>query len=98
MEAYLEKGRGDPRGAARAARAGACARGISSRWCSSRRRPGGIAELMDIIVQLLPNPLEGTRRVYVKTAADGKTSELGAEPDPKQHASPTSSRSRSTPT
>src|SRR5205814_377096 len=45
-----------------------------------------IAELMNIIVQLLPNPLEGNPPVYVKTAADGKTSELGAEPDPKQHA------------
>src|SRR5437867_9934376 len=53
---------------------------------ASAKTGAGIAELMNIIVQLLPNPLEGNPPVYVKTAADGKASELGAEPDPKQHA------------
>src|SRR5207249_10219580 len=53
---------------------------------ASSKSEAGIAELMNIIVQLLPNPLEGNPPVYVKTASDGKASELGAEPDPQEHA------------
>jgi elongation factor G len=53
---------------------------------ASAKTGAGIGELMDIIVQLLPNPLEGNPPVYIKTAADGKAGELRAEPDPKLHA------------
>jgi elongation factor G len=86
MEAYLEKGEVTPEELhaplERALREGHLIPVVFA----SAKTGAGIAELMDIIVQLLPSPLEGNPPVYVKTAADGKTSELGAEPDPKQHA------------
>jgi elongation factor G len=86
MEAYLEKGAVTPAELhaplERALREGHLIPVVFA----SAKTGAGIAELMDIIVQLLPNPLEGNPPVYVKTAADGKTSELAAEPDPKQHA------------
>jgi len=86
MEAYLEKGEVTPEELhaplERALREGHLIPVVFA----SAKTGAGIAELMNIIVQLLPNPLEGNPPVYVKTAADGKTSELGAEPDPKQHA------------
>src|SRR5436853_594963 len=86
MEAYLEKGEVTPEELhaplERALREGHLIPVVFA----SAKTGAGIAELMNIIVQLLPNPLEGTPPVYIKTAADGKTSELGAEPDPKQHA------------
>src|SRR5438128_2624097 len=86
MEAYLEKGEVTPEELhaplERALREGHLIPVVFA----SPKTGAGIAELMSIIVQLLPNPLEGNPPVYVKTAADGKASELGAEPDPKQHA------------
>jgi elongation factor G len=86
MEAYLEKGEVTPEELhaplERALREGHLIPVVFA----SAKTGAGIAELMDVIVRLLPNPLEGNRPVYVKTAADGKASELGAEPDPKQHA------------
>ena len=86
MEAYLEKGEVTPEELhaplERALREGHLIPVVFA----SAKTGAGIAQLMDIIVQLLPSPLEGNPPVYVKTAADGKTSELGAEPDPKQHA------------
>ena len=86
MEAYLEKGEVTPEELhaplERALREGHLIPVVFA----SAKTGAGIAELMNIIVQLLPNPLEGNPPVYVKTAADGKASELGAEPDPKQHA------------
>ncbi|HSU64323.1 MAG TPA: elongation factor G [Burkholderiales bacterium] len=86
MEAYLEKGEVTPAELhaplERALREGHLIPVVFT----SAKTGAGIAELMDIIVQLLPNPLEGNPPVYVKTAADGKASELRAEPDPKQHA------------
>src|SRR5207302_10928503 len=85
MEAYLEKGAVTPAELhaplERALREGH----LIPVGFASARTGAGIAELMDIIVQLLPNPLEGNPPGYVKTAADGKASELGAEPDSKQH-------------
>jgi elongation factor G len=85
MEAYLEKGEVTPAELhaplERALREGHLIPVVFT----SAKTGAGIAELMDIIVQLLPNPLEGNPPVYVKTAADGKASELRAEPDPKQH-------------
>ena len=86
MEAYLEKGEVTP-GELHAPLERALREGhLIPVVFASAKTGAGIAELMDIIVQLLPNPLEGNPPVYVKTAADGKTSELRAEPDPKQHA------------
>ena len=86
MEAYLEKGAVTPAELhaplERALREGHLIPVVFA----SAKTGAGVAELMDIIVQLLPNPLEGNPPVYVKTAADGKVSELGAEPDLKQHA------------
>ncbi|TMH95555.1 MAG: elongation factor G [Betaproteobacteria bacterium] len=86
MEAYLEKGAVTPAELhaplERALREGHLIPVVFA----SAKTGAGVAELMDIIVQLLPNPLEGNPPVYVKTAADGKASELGAEPDLKQHA------------
>ena len=86
MEAYLEKGEVTPQELhaplERALREGHLIPVVFA----SAKTGAGIAELMDIIVQLLPNPLEGNPPVYVKTAADGKAGELRAEPDPKQHA------------
>ncbi len=52
---------------------------------TSAKTGAGIGELLDVIVQLLPNPTEGNPPVYVKTAGD-KAEELRAEPDPKKHA------------
>ncbi len=86
MEAYLEKGEVTPEELhaplERALREGHLIPVVFT----SAKSGAGIGELMDIIVQLLPNPLEGNPPVYVKTAADGKAGELRAEPDPKQHA------------
>jgi len=86
MEAYLEKGAVTPAELhaplERALREGHLIPVVFA----SAKTGAGIGELMNIIVQLLPNPLEGNPPVYVKTAADGKVGELRAEPDPKQHA------------
>jgi elongation factor G len=53
---------------------------------ASARTGAGIAELLDVIVKLLPNPTEGNAPVYVNVTPDGKTSELTAAPDPAKHA------------
>jgi elongation factor G len=52
---------------------------------TSAKTGAGIAELMDVIVQLLPNPAEGNPPVYVKTAGE-TTEELRTEPDATKHA------------
>jgi elongation factor G len=45
----------------------------------------GIAELLDVIVRLLPNPTEGNPPVYLNDSG-GTTTELTATPDPAKHA------------
>jgi elongation factor G len=86
METYLEKGEVTPEELhgplERALREGHLIPVVFT----SARTGAGIAELIDVIVQLLPNPAEGNPPVYVKTLSDGKTEELRAEPDPKKHA------------
>jgi elongation factor G len=52
---------------------------------TSARSGAGIAELIDVIVKLLPNPTEGNPPVYISTAADGTTTEMIAVPDPGRH-------------
>ena len=47
----------------------------------------GVAELLDVIVRLLPNPAEGNPPVYIQTPVDGGAArEMRAEPDPSKHA------------
>lgn len=47
----------------------------------------GIAELLEIIVKLLPNPAEGNPPVYLQTPSEGGAArEIRAEPDPARHA------------
>jgi elongation factor G len=52
---------------------------------TSAKSGAGIGELLDVILQLLPNPAEGNPPVYVKTTGE-KAEELRAEPDPRKHA------------
>ncbi len=52
---------------------------------TSARSGAGIAELLDVVVKLLPNPAEGNPPVYVNTDAHGTTSEIIAVPDPGRH-------------
>jgi len=50
----------------------------------SARNGAGVAELLDIIVKLMPNPTEGNAPQLVKGAGD-KAQPMRAEPDPKKH-------------
>jgi elongation factor G len=53
---------------------------------ASAKTGAGIAELLEVIVKLMPNPAEGNPPVYVKTPADGSApAEIRAEPDPSEH-------------
>jgi elongation factor G len=52
---------------------------------TSAKTGAGVAELLDVIVKLLPNPTEGNPPKYVATGANGETSELAAVPDPGRH-------------
>src|SRR5687768_78127 len=85
MERYLEKGEVTPEELheplERALREGHLIPVVFT----SARTGAGIAELLEVITQLLPNPTEGNPPVYVKTAGD-KAEELRAEPDPRKHA------------
>ena len=86
METYLEKGEVAPEELhgplERALREGHLVPVVFT----SAKTGAGIAELIDVIVQLLPNPTEGNPPVYVKTAGEGAVEELRATPDPTQHA------------
>ena len=54
---------------------------------TSAKTGAGIAELLDVIVKLLPNPAEGNAPVYLSSPAEGTgSSELTALPDPGLHA------------
>ena len=47
----------------------------------------GVAELLDVIVRLMPNPAEGNPPVYLQTPVEGGAAqEIRAEPDPSRHA------------
>ncbi len=53
---------------------------------ASAKTGAGIAELLEVIVKLMPNPAEGNPPVYVTTPADGgAAAEIRAEPDPSKH-------------
>jgi elongation factor G len=85
MESYLEKGEVTPEELhaplERALREGHLIPVVFT----SARTGAGIRELLNVIVELLPNPAEGNAPVYVKTAG-GKAEDLQAAPDPKAHA------------
>jgi elongation factor G len=58
---------------------------------TSAKTGAGVAELLDVIVKLLPNPAEGNPPVYLNLPAGGgatadAASELTALPDPGRHA------------
>ena len=52
---------------------------------TSAKTGAGIAELLDIIVKLLPNPTEGNPPVYLDIPATGAPSEITTLPDPGRH-------------
>jgi elongation factor G len=85
MEAYLEKGEVTPEELhgplERALREGHLIPVVFT----SAKTGAGIAQLLEVITQLLPNPAEGNPPVYVKTSSEA-SEELRAAPDPKQHA------------
>ena len=87
MEKYLEKGEVSPEELheplERALREGHLVPVVFT----SAKSGAGIAELLDVIVQLLPNPTEGNPPTYVVTkAGNGQGSDLTPIPDPGRHA------------
>src|SRR5262245_27823203 len=85
MAAYLEKGEVAPE-QLHAPFEKALREGHLIPVCFASARSGaGIAELLDIIVKLMPNPTEGNPPQMVKGEGD-KAQPVRAEPDPKKHA------------
>jgi len=87
MEAYLEKGEVSPdelhEPLERALREGHLIPVVFT----SARTGAGIGELLDVIVNLLPNPTEGNPPSYVVTkAGNGQGTDLTPIPDPGKHA------------
>ena len=87
MEKYLEKGEVSPEELheplERALREGHLIPVVFT----SAKSGAGIAELLDVIVQLLPNPTEGNPPSYVVTkAGNGQGTDLQPIPDPSKHA------------
>ena len=87
MEKYLEKGEVSPEELheplERALREGHLIPVVFT----SAKTGAGIAELLDVIVQLLPNPTEGNPPSYVVTkAGNGQGTDLQPIPDPSKHA------------
>jgi elongation factor G len=86
MEAYLERGEVTPdelhEPLERALREGHLIPVVFT----SARTGAGVAELLQIIVKLLPNPAEGNPPAYISTPADGgEPSTLQPIPDPGRH-------------
>ena len=87
MAEYLEKGEVEPEALHEPLEA-AMREGhlIPVVFCSAKTG-AGVAELLDVIVKLLPNPAEGNPPVYLSVPADGGApTEIQASPDPSQHA------------
>ncbi|HEX5613311.1 MAG TPA: elongation factor G [Burkholderiales bacterium] len=86
MEIYLEKGEIEPDQLhdplERALREGHLIPVVFT----SARTGVGVAELLEVIVKLLPNPAEGNPPVYVNVTSDGTTTDLTASPDAAKHA------------
>jgi elongation factor G len=86
MEAYLEKGEVTPEELheplERALREGHLIPVVFT----SAKTGAGIAELLEVIVRLLPNPAEGNPPAYVSIpAAGGEPTDLQPVPDPGRH-------------
>src|SRR5262245_16305048 len=86
MEQYLEKGEVSPEELheplERALREGHLIPVVFT----SARTGAGIKELLEVIVQLLPNPTEGNPPAYISTpAGGGEPAELVPVPDPGRH-------------
>ncbi|HYN12699.1 MAG TPA: elongation factor G, partial [Burkholderiales bacterium] len=86
MESYLEKGEVTPEELheplERALREGHLIPVVFT----SAKTGAGIAELLDVIVHLLPNPTEGNPPAYVSTpAGGGEPLDLQTVPDPGKH-------------
>src|SRR5690349_8338898 len=86
MEVYLEKGEVEPEALheplERAMREGHLIPVVFT----SAKTGAGIAELLDVIVKLLPNPAEGNPPVYLNIpAAGGEASDITPFPDPGRH-------------
>src|SRR4051812_34842175 len=87
MERYLEKGEVTPEELheplERALREGH----LIPVLFASAKSGAGIAELLEVIVKLLPNPTEGNAPAYVSTpVGGGEAKELTPIPDPSRHA------------
>ncbi|MFL5488541.1 MAG: GTP-binding protein, partial [Gemmatimonadaceae bacterium] len=87
MEKYLEKGEVTPEELheplERALREGHLIPVVFT----SAKTGAGVAELLEVIVKLLPNPTEGNAPAYTITpAGGGEAKELMAIPDPGRHA------------
>src|SRR4029079_13082993 len=87
MEKYLEKGEVTPEELheplERALREG----NLIPVLFTSAKTGAGIAELLEVIVKLLPNPTEGNPPVYTSIpAGGGEAKELTPIPDPSRHA------------
>ena len=84
MAQYLEKGEIEPE-ALHAPFEKALREGHLIPVCFvSARNGAGVAELLDVIVKLMPNPTEGNAPQLVKGAGE-KAQPVRAEPDPKKH-------------
>jgi len=86
MEAYLEKGEVTPEALheplERALREGHLIPVVFT----SAKTGAGIAELLEVIVRLLPNPAEGNPPAYISVpAAGGEPTDLQPIPDPGRH-------------
>ena len=86
-ELYLEKGEVEPEALheplERAMREGHLVPVVFT----SARTGAGVAELLDVIVKLLPNPTEGNPPVYLsQPAGSDRAIEVTAVPDPGRHA------------
>jgi elongation factor G len=87
MERYLEKGEVTPEELheplERALREGH----LIPVLFTSARTGVGVAELLEVIVKLMPNPTEGNAPVYISTpTGGGEAKELTPIPDPGKHA------------
>jgi elongation factor G len=85
MERYLEKGEVTPEELheplERALREGHLIPVVFT----SAKTGAGIAELLEVIEKLLPNPAEGNPPAYTSTQVGGKPTELQPVPDPGRH-------------